>query len=182
MGIEKFVIFDTVSDVKPKLKSSPKGNARLSKLMGDDNNEPIDEKPKKQALVEISNNDEDTILASKSEREDTIQVLKKMFDKEEKLGKHVVDSSFMNHKTILGNSIESSDKLISVLEIIPGTILDCPFISVSPRLVVERELNTLSKKYVSVNPNRKIPVLVKAKYMSMEHCPKHRDIILDQFM
>jgi len=187
MGIEKFVVFDNVSaGVKPKKKPAPNNNPTLKQRIDAKGQTPTDKKtkpkPKKEKVIEVDKHNDSKLFASKAEQEATIITLNRLFDKEDKLGKVIFDAMFKNKKTILGDPIRFTDKVVSVLEIMPDTIMSEGFTSVSPRLTVNSELKMVAKKYVSVNPDRRVPALVEAKYMNSEHYPKHRQHILNEFL
>jgi hypothetical protein len=184
MGIEQFVTFDKLDIVKPKKKPSPKSTLtpkqkilaqRVESTKAEAKPKP---KPKPQKVIEGT---EAKICASAFEIDETVNTFKRYFESLDRIGKDAYNVVYKNVKTILGNPIKSTDKVLSVLSIIPGTITSESFISVSPRFVVEREMKLVAKKYVSVNGTRRVPVVVEAKYMNSEHYPKHRKNILAEY-
>ena len=173
MGIEQFVSFGEVkTGEKPKKKPTPKSEKVEPQVKKKKKVEP---KPEKPAKVEKE------VLADKYKQEETIRILEKYFENEQKIGKSVYETVYKGKKTILGSLIKSTDKVVSVMKIMGDTIINAKFVSVSPKFITERELKTVAKKFVAINESRRLPLLVEAKYICSEDYAKHRQEVYDQF-
>jgi len=180
MGLENFVTFDDHSEdseVKPKKKPQPK--KKPSPKVKSKKVEPkvvvVEPQPKKVKQ-------EKEIFASDYNREETTKILERISSNKKKIAKDVYNNIYKGKTTMLGSLIKPTDKIVHVMMITGDNILGTQFISVSPRIVAEREIKIVAKKYISLDNSRREPLLVEAKYMEGVDYQKHRQRIAEQFL
>lgn len=175
MGLGNFVVFDDDDsvEVKPKKKPSKKVETKVEPS-------PKPKKVIKSDTIKVTN--EKPMFASASEQATTKQTLVERFEQRKKIGKDVYNTCYKGKKTLLGSLIKQTDKVMSVLLVNGDNAKDARFISVSPRYITDREIESLSKRYVSLDHSRRELALVEAKYMNGVDYQKHRQKIVDQFL
>lgn len=110
---------------------------------------------------------------------DTENYLKGFFNKCKKIGKDGL-VIYENRNTFLGKKINASDKVIE-FALINGESSDSSFMTISFKLLIEKEIKEISKIYTSIGVDRRYPMLVDKKYMSGKKYKANRMKILEQF-
>lgn len=112
----------------------------------------------------------------------TIESFNKYFKDAKKVSKKDFGISYKGKKTLLGSLIKENDIFIEVSVINSEGILSNKFISIGFKFVAKREIKEVSKTYVILDEDRRIPLLVESKYMDMSEYSDYRDKIYEQFL
>ena len=159
MALMDYVVFeDNSSSPTPKSKSKKKPKKSIDK-----------QKPNKPILIN-------------SVYEMTVEQLKVYFKNTKKIPKKDFNLSFKGKKTLLGSLLKENDIFIEVGVLHTEGMLSNKFISMGFKYVAKREITELSKKYVILNADRRVPLIVESKYMDLPEYNKHRDKIYKQFL
>ena len=182
MGLGNFVTFDDHSeDAKATPKKKPQPKKQPSPKVKSKKVEPkvvvVEPQPKPKKVKQ-----EKEIFSSDYNREETTKILERISSNKKKIAKDVYNNIYKGKITMLGSLIKPTDKIVHVMMITGENILGSEFISVSPRIVAEREIKTVAKKYISLDSSRREPLLVEAKYMEGVDYQKHRQRIAEQFL
>ena len=114
--------------------------------------------------------------------DDTEATLRRHFKDICKLSKDTYNLLYKGKKTILGSLVKQSDKVLEVCYIDGKHAPSAKFISVTFRLIAEREISKVSKSYISLDNSRRVPVLVESKYMENDKYYEHRQKIVEQYL
>ena len=111
----------------------------------------------------------------------TEEFLTKYFSEKNKLGKDGY-TVYKGKKSLTGSLIKQSDKVVQALLVNAVDAINTKFISVTFRTITEREIKKVTKKYISLDNSRRIPLLVERKYMEQMKYSEHRQKIAEQFL
>ena len=175
MSLGNFISFDDDEEVvaptpKPKRKRTPPGPPRppipVKKV------EEVRVKPKEVEKVGIITEVDNT---------QTKITLTRHFENTKKVSKDTYTTVYKGKKTMLGSLIKPTDKLIEICFVDASNAGSCRFIGINFRYIAERELETVSRRYMSLDNSRRVPALVELKYMNNSLYEKHRLKIVEQF-
>lgn len=121
--------------------------------------------------------DEDN--TSVCDNSDTEDYIKKYFVDKTVIGKK--DLSYHSEKrTLLNNKLRAMDKIIEVLVINAESAVSARFISVTFRIIAEREIKQISKKYVQFGESSRYPKLIERKYLEQKKYKEFREKLYTQ--
>jgi len=112
----------------------------------------------------------------------TLSQLEQFFENKKKLPKKTFNFMFKGKKSILGSLLKENDIFLEVAVLNVDNVFTTKFISMSFKFMAKRELKAVSKKYTIIDPDKRYPLLVEAKYMDLDEYSKQRDKIYKQFL